>query len=206
MPYKIGLTGGIGSGKSTVARAFEALGVPVFSADAIGHRLSARGEPAYLEIVSAFGTAILDDAGELDRAALGDIVFADERQKKRLEQILHPLILQRMHEQADQETATYCILDIPLLVGTREVERVDRILVVDCKRSTRFERIRQRNGWRDEKIERVMQNQVSDASLVEAADDIVDNNGEIDAIAPQVAALHQKYLELAERSIQSQGG
>ncbi len=198
MPYKIGLTGGIGSGKSTVAGAFVELGVPVFSADAIGHRLSANGEPGHREIVSAFGPEILDESGELDRAALGDIVFGDEKQRKKLEGILHPLILQNMHQQADAESAPYCVLDIPLLVGTDEVRCVNRILVVDCRRSTRFERIRKRSGWSDDKIERVMQNQVSDETLLAAADDIVDNNGGLDAIAPQVQALHRKYLALAE--------
>ena len=120
MAYKIGLTGGIGSGKSTVAGAFAELGVPVFSADAIGHQLSARGQPGYVEIVELFGNGILDNKGEINRAALGDRVFADTSQRKQLEQILHPLILGQMHALADAASAPYCILDIPLLVGTDE--------------------------------------------------------------------------------------
>lgn len=197
MSYKIGLTGGIGSGKSTVAEAFAELGVPVFSADAIGHQLSARGQPGYVEIVKLFGNGILDDKGEINRAALGDRVFADASQRKQLEQILHPLILDQMHALAEAKPSPYCILDIPLLVGTEEVERMDRILVVDCRREIRIERIRKRSGWSNRKIAQVMQHQVSDQALKAAADDIVDNNGELDGIAPQVRVLHRKYLELA---------
>lgn len=199
MPYKIGLTGGIGSGKSTVASAFMDLGIPTFSADTISHELSQKNQAGYLKIVDAFGPTILKTNGELDRHALGDIVFNDENQKSRLENILHPMIMKVLHQYADAEKTLYCVLDIPLLINTAERERVDRILVVHCDRKKRIARIQNRNGWSAEKIGMVMENQVSDQALRDAADDIIDNSGAISSIKEQVASLHPRYLELAAK-------
>ncbi len=199
MPYKIGLTGGIGSGKSTVARAFAELGVPTFSADTISHEISAKGQPGYLKIVEFFGPEILDANGELNRRVLGDIIFSDKAKKKSLEKILHPMIMQALHRQADATNAPYCVLDIPLLINTPERERVDRILVVHCGQEQRIARIQKRNGWSTEKIARVMKNQVSEQALLEAADDVVDNSGDIETIKEQVADLHKLYLGYANR-------
>lgn len=198
MPYKIGLTGGIGSGKSTVANAFVELGIPVFDADSIGRELSAKNQPGYLGIVKLFGDKVLAADDELDRAALGDLVFENKSLREKLENILHPLILSAMHQRADAERAPYCVLDIPLLVNTPEATRVNRILVVHCAREKRIERIRTRNRWSNEKIARVMDSQVSEQELIAAADDIVDNSGTPEAIAPQVEQLHLKYLQLAQ--------
>jgi len=198
MPYKVGLTGGIGSGKSTVTQAFADLDVPTFSADAIGHALSRKGQAAYAEIIRAFGPGILQADGELDRGALGDIVFNDKAQKTRLERILHPIIMQAMHQQADATSAPYCILDIPLLINSAERKRVDRVLVVDCDRETRIARIQARNGWSEEKIHRVMHSQPGSRKLLEAADEVLDNNGTLANIATQVAALHRRYLLVAQ--------
>ncbi len=197
MPYKVGLTGGIGSGKSTVANAFSRLGIATFSADVIGHALSENGQPAYHKIVETFGSHILKPDGELDRKALGNIVFSDSAQKSRLEGILHPLIMQVLHQQADAANTAYCVLDIPLLINTAERERVDRILVVQCEQQERIARIQKRNGWSREKINRVMNNQVSEQTLLAAADDVIDNSSDIAAINAQVARLHQKYLVFA---------
>ena len=197
MPYKIGLTGGIGSGKSTVAEAFSGLGVPTFSADAISHELSQEGQPGYLKIVELFGPEILDANGVLDRGALGNIVFNDKALKSQLENILHPMILQSLHQQADATNSPYCVLDIPLLINTAERERVDRVLVVHSDKEKRIARIQNRSGWPLEKIEAVMNNQLSDRELMQAADDVVDNSGDIGAITEQVARLHLKYLALA---------
>ncbi len=199
MPYKVGLTGGIGSGKSTVAGAFSEFGVATFSADALSHTLSRKGQPAYHEIVKVFGTRTLKPDGELDRKVLGDLIFNDDAQKSRLEDILHPLIMQALHQQADAADAAYCVLDIPLLINTAERERVDRILVVRCEQQKRIARIKQRNDWSTEKINRVMKNQLSEQTLLAAADDVIDNNGDVAAIKVQVARLHQKYLILAEQ-------
>ncbi len=199
MPYKIGLTGGIGSGKSTVARAFSELGVATFSADTISHELSAKGQPGYLKIVALFGSEILETNGELNRRALGDIIFSDKAKKLQLESILHPMIMQALHHKADTTNGPYCVLDIPLLVSTAERERVDRILVVHCERENRVARVQKRNGWSTEKIARVMKNQVPEQALLEAADEVVDNNGDIKALKDQVAGLHKLYLDCANR-------
>jgi dephospho-CoA kinase len=197
MPYKIGLTGGIGSGKSTVCKAFSELGVPTFSADSISHELSSKNQPAYLKIIETFGSSILKTNGELDRGVLGDIVFNDKVLKTRLENILHPMIRRVLHQRADAAEAPYCVLDIPLLINTAERERVDRVLVVLCDQSRRIARIRKRSSWSEEKIVRVMDNQVSDQALMDAADEVVDNNGDITAIKNQVAGLHEMYLGFA---------
>lgn len=198
MPYKIGLTGGIGSGKSTVCKAFSKLDVPTFSADSISHELSSKNQPAYLKIIEAFGSSILKENGELDRGALGDIVFNDKASKSRLENILHPMIMRVLHRRADAAEAPYCVLDIPLLINTAERKRVDRVLVVLCDQAKRIARIRIRSSWSEEKIARVMGNQVSDQKMKDAADEIVDNNGDITAIKIQVAELHEMYLEFAQ--------
>jgi dephospho-CoA kinase len=198
MPYKVGLTGGIGSGKSTVAQAFAALGVPTLSADAIAHELSGKNQPGYLKIVEVFGTDILKPDGELDRKALGDMIFSNRAQKAKLESILHPMIMQALHQQADALDAPYCILDIPLLINTAERERVNRILVVHCEQKERVARIQKRNGWPVEKIDKVMRNQVSDQALLAAADDVLDNDGDIAAIGEQVADLHSLYISLTQ--------
>jgi dephospho-CoA kinase len=197
MPYKVGLTGGIGSGKSTVTGEFAQLGVATFSADDVSHTLSRKGQPAYHKIIELFGADILKPDGDLDRKALGDIIFNDNAQKSRLEGILHPLILQALHQQVDAAGTAYCVLDIPLLINTAERKRVDRILVVRCDQQKRIARIQQRNGWSTEKIHRVMQNQVTEQALAAAAYDVIDNSGNVAAIKAQVARLHQQYLKFA---------
>ena len=197
MIYKVGLTGGIGSGKSTVADLFSKLDVPVYSADQISHELSQKNAVAYQAIIATFGKDILQTNGEIDRQALGDIVFSDKALKIQLESILHPLILKTMHQRADAADFPYCILDIPLLINTAERDNVNRILVVHCARNIRIERIRKRNGWPLKKIKAVMANQISDQTLISAADDLIDNNHTVESLLPQVKKLHKRYLKLA---------
>ncbi len=204
MSYKIGLTGGIGSGKSTVANAFSNLGITVFSADTISHALTQKGESAYLEIVKQFGQSILLQNGELDRTQLGDLIFSDNVLKAHLEGILHPLIMRTMHLKADASRAPYVVLDIPLLIGTPEQSNVDRILVVDCEINTRIERIKKRNGWTTEKIEAVMSIQVPNQILLQAADDIIENNQGYSEIEAQVSDLHLRYLTFSKTAGKSQ--
>lgn len=194
MTFIIGLTGGIGSGKSTVASTFASLGVTVISADAISHQLTTKGERAYLEICKQFGANILLQNGDLDRAKLGDLIFNDNALKTRLEGILHPLIVQTMRLKVDATQAPYIVLDIPLLIGTPEQIWVDRILVVDCEMKKRIERIKKRNSWSSKKVEAVMSAQPSEHTLLEAADDVIDNNGSFSEISEQVAKLHKNYL------------
>jgi len=194
--FKVGLTGGIGSGKTTVAAAFSELGVPTFSADAIGHELSQPGEAGYEEIVNAFGTGILNEDRSLNRTRLGDIVFNDPALKAQLENILHPLIMQRMHQRADACQAPYCILDIPLLVQTPEQDKVSRILVVTCDHDTRVARIKSRNHWPEDKIAAVIAAQLPQSVLIQSADDVILNDGTIKALTREVGSLHRYYIDL----------
>lgn len=199
IPYKVGLTGGIGSGKSTVAGLFSKQGVPTFSADQISRELCQPKNAAYSQIVETFGLTILNKDGTLDRGALGDLIFKDPDKRKLLEHILHPMILQTMHQRADAVSFPYCVLDIPLLLNSAERERVDTILVVHCDREKRVQRIKKRSAWSDQKISRVMANQVSDEDLKAAANDWIDNSGKIDDIGPRVKALHAQYCSRATR-------
>ena len=201
MIYKVGLTGGIGSGKSTVAKFFAEQGVPIFSADQIGHELSQKSGAAYPAIVKAFGNGILNQDQEINRTALGNIIFKDDVLKTELEAILHPRIMQTMHQRAESAQGLYCMLDIPLLINTAERDKVNRILVVQCQQDMRIARIKKRNGWSEEKIQAVMDSQASEQSLVEAADDLIDNNRTPAHLSPQVTKLHQQYMQLAEASL-----
>ena len=201
MILKVGLTGAIGSGKSTVAHAFTKLGVATFSADSVGHKLSAQGQPGYQKIVAEFGHDILQPNGDINRSKLGDIVFNNASLKQKLESILHPLIMHRLHQQAESVKGIYCILDIPLLINTAERDKVDRILVVDCDAAMRISRIKHRNGWTEEKILAVMSSQPTGDELISAADDVLDNNGSLTDIDAQVDRLHQRYSVLAKANL-----
>lgn len=196
--FRVGLTGGIGSGKSTVARAFESLGVDVIDADALAHRLTAPGGAAVPAIRAAFGDEVIDAAGALDRARMRRIAFADPQARKRLEAILHPMIRAETERLALTARSRYVILMIPLLVESGEPRaRCDRVLVVDCPEEEQIRRVMARSGLARGEVEAVMASQVSRADRLAAADDVVDNAGAPEGIGPQVAALHRKYLGLA---------
>jgi len=198
--FKVGLTGGIGSGKTTVATAFSDLGVPTFSADVIGYELSQPGEAGHKKIVSAFGHDILNEDQSLNRAKLGDIIFNDHALKAQLENILHPLIMERMHQCADACQAPYCILDIPLLIQTPEQDKVSRILVVACDHDTRVARIKSRNHWSEDKIAAVIAAQLPQSVLIDAADDVMFNDSDIVALALKVETLHVRYTRLLQKT------
>jgi len=195
---KVGLTGGIGSGKSAVARAFAALDVTVIDADAIARELSAPGGEAFDAIVAQFGREVLVADGNIDRARLARIVFASETKRRALEAILHPPIRQEMHARAAADSSAYCILDIPLLIESRQHHDVQRILVVTCARAERIRRIKNRagNSLTVADIERVMQTQVDDAARLQFADEVIDNNGDLDDLHRQVRQLHKTYTAL----------
>lgn len=195
---KIGLTGGIGSGKTTVADCFASLGVPVIDADKIAHELAAPGQPALQAIASAFGPDILCDDGQLDRARLRAIVFNDTARRKQLEEILHPRIRAEMRRRiADIEAsaAPYCILSIPLLLETGQTDLVDRILVVDTLEDLQYHRVRVRNGLPDAEIAAIIHAQVSREQRLAAADDIIANDGGLEELRQHVLGLHQRYLK-----------
>lgn len=195
--FIVGLTGGIGSGKSTVSALFAELGVPVIDADDIGKQLVAPGSPALEAITDIFGKTILNADGSLNRAALRDTVFDSPAQRAKLEAILHPAILDEMQRQAAQLTSPYCIFAIPLLLESNQAAYVDRVLVVDCDPALQKSRVAQRSGLNDAQIQAIMASQLSRDMRLQRAEDIIHNDTNIDDLRPQVLTLHQKYLSMS---------
>ena len=199
MSFIVGLTGGIGSGKTTVADLFAQRGAALVDTDAIAHELTAPQGAAMAAIAAAFGAAILRPDGGLDRAAMRAVVFADRAAKTRLEAILHPLIRQQSEARCEAATnAPYVLLVVPLLVETGSYrQRADRVLVVDCDESVQISRVMARSGLAAEDVKTIMATQASRAERRAVADDVVLNEGGLDALLPQVESLHQRYLDLA---------
>ncbi len=197
MTYKVGLTGGIGSGKSTVAQLFGALGVPEIDADLVARNLVRPGEPALKAIVDVFGKNVLLDDGELNRSLLKDLVFSDEGFKRQLENIIHPLVYAEMQKQVDKLSAMYTILSIPLLFETNRQNFVDRILVVDCSEDLQLERIKIRDSLSEDAAIKIMKSQVARQYRLSSADDVIENSGEEAALDQQVTKLDAKYRHLA---------
>ncbi len=194
--FKIGLTGGIASGKTTVTKIFAQHGVPIIDADIIAHALVQPGQPALTEIIDAYGTDIIQPEGGLDRAKLRQRVFSDPSQRHRLEAILHPRIRQTMLEQVTQQQYPYCILSIPLLVETRQWDLVDRILVIDCVEELQRQRLRQRSHLTVEQIDQILAAQVSREIRLAIGHDILENNGDFDQLETKIKALHLRYLTM----------
>ncbi|MET0060897.1 MAG: dephospho-CoA kinase [Candidatus Thiodiazotropha endolucinida] len=194
----IALTGGIGCGKSAVSSHLESLGVPVIDADLLAHRLVKPGSPALQEIKASFGNELVNDKGELNRAALRNIVFNDPLQRKRLEGILHPGIRKAMEEWVCQQSAPYVLLVIPLLFETGQKSLADRILVIDCDESLQIERVVKRDQIAREQIKQIMASQVDRQTRLKGADDIIENNSSLDALIEATERLHNNYLKMAE--------
>lgn len=191
----IGLTGGIGSGKSTVAELFAERGAAVIDTDVIARQLVARGTPALADIRAAFSDAVLDSAGELDRAALRRLIFADHAARERLEAILHPRIRAEVARALASVRAPYAVVVIPLLIETGAYREVlDRILVVDCPEALQIERVMARNGRSADEVRAIMAAQASRSARLAAADDVIENTGSADALRSAVADLHRRYL------------
>ncbi len=189
MPLKIGLTGGIASGKSTVCRQFAELGIKIIDADRIAHELVEPGSPALEAIVARFGDGILADDGSLDRGRMRQKVFADEDSRNQLEHILHPRILKEMVRQAESVTSAYCILDIPLLVEEGLENMVDRVLVVDIPVEIQRQRLKARDKIDDAQIDRMLAAQTDRATRLRHADDIIDNSQSLELTEMQVSEL-----------------
>lgn len=193
---RIGLTGGIASGKSTVAEMFAALGVPVIDTDIIAREVVAPGEPALDEILHEFGDAVFSEDGSLDRGALRRIVFADADARKRLEAILHPRIQAAAYEQSAAAEGRYQLIVVPLLTDSPMREFVDRILVVDCEENTQIRRLMARDAESEGQARRILSAQASREERLGIADDVVQNDGDLTATLEQVNALHHQYLAL----------
>jgi dephospho-CoA kinase len=197
--YRVALTGGIASGKSTVADMFAALGVPIIDTDVIARELVQPGQPALDEIRNRFGNEVIDDAGNLDRRALRSMVFADENARLDLEAILHPRIGAETRRQADAAEGPYQIIVVPLLVGSPLTQFVDRILVVDCDEELQIERLLARDTESVEQARRILSAQASREARLAIADDVISNNRGLDETRRQVRELDKTFRHLADR-------
>lgn len=195
---KVGLTGGIGCGKTTIAKIFAELNIPVLDADEIAHRLVEKGQPALNQIQQEFGADILNPDGSLNRKKLGERIFSDPKQKQKLESILHPLIYKNLQSEIEQLNAPYCIICIPLLFETNMVHFVDRVLVVDCPVEMQIERVKNRDNLTIERIQSIINSQTSRELRKEKADDLIDNTVPDYRLAEQVKKLHNSYLSLSD--------
>lgn len=199
-PFIVGLTGGIGSGKSAVANHFVALGASLVDTDAIAHLLTAGGGAAMPAIRDCFGLDALAADGSLDRARMRALAFNQPEARRQLEAILHPLIRDESARQCQSAQGPYVILAVPLLVesGTYR-ERCDRICVVDCPEALQIERVKARNGLDETQIRAIMAAQASRAARRAVADDVIDNSSTLEHLKTQVELLHRQYLDLAAR-------
>lgn len=201
MTYTVALTGGIGSGKSTVAEAFAHLGINVIDADILARQVVEPGTPALAAIADRFGSHILTAEGELDRRGLRERIFAHPEEKAWLNALLHPLIQQETQRQLRHATSPYVLWVVPLLVENKLYQRADRVLVVDVSRETQLLRTMQRDHVSREHAENILAAQATREARLAVADDIINNNGTPDAIASDVARLHAHYLELAAQAV-----
>ena len=196
----VGLTGGIGCGKSAVTEIFAQLGVPVIDADKVAREVVEPGQPALAAIRRRFGSHVLSSDGSLDRRKLRDLVFNDEQARQDLEAILHPQIRQTMRQRLAAVNTPYAILSIPLLQESGQSDTVDRVLVVDCTDEIQLERVRLRDQVNSEHVRAILAAQSSRQEKLRIADDVIDNSGRMEALRPQVEALHRSYLEQSSRS------
>jgi dephospho-CoA kinase len=196
-PLRIGLTGGIASGKSTVADMFADLGVPVIDTDVIARKVVEPGQPALAEVRETFGDGVIAADGTLDRAAMRAIVFGDDAARRRLEAILHPRIGAATRAQADAAGGDYQVIVVPLLVGSSLRAFVDRVLVVDCDEGTQVARLLARDAESEDQARRILAAQSSRAERLAIADDVIVNDAGLDETRNQVLALHRRYLREA---------
>lgn len=194
---RVGLTGGIGSGKSTVCRILRDLGAWIVDTDAIAHRLTAPGGRALPAIAAQFGAEVIADNGAMDRTRMRERVFADPAQRRALEAILHPMIGEDTRaEAAAAPQGAIVVFDVPLLVESgRWRDQVDRILVVDCPVETQIARVMQRNGWTADAVQRIIDQQASRAQRLAVADDVIVNDGlELEELATEVQRIWSGWL------------
>jgi dephospho-CoA kinase len=195
---RIGLTGGIASGKSTVAQRFIELGVPVIDADEAARAVVEPGKPALAQVIKQFGAGVVGADGELDRRALRTLVFGDARLRRELESILHPAIRADMERRAEAAVGAYLVMAIPLLVEGGSQDRVDRILVVDVDEAVQLQRLMARDGCSPEQARAILAAQASRAARLAVADDVLQNTATVTNLRQAVDALHAQYLRRAE--------
>jgi dephospho-CoA kinase len=195
--FRVGLTGGIASGKSTAAKYFGAFGVPILDSDQVARDVVEPGQPPLERLVERFGAAILTPDGHLDRPKLRDIVFADPLARADLEALTHPAIGAALEARSAEAGGPYQILVIPLLVEKNLAANVDRVLVVDCEEALQLKRLRARDGSSLKQAQAILAAQASRAARLKAAHDVIRNDADLAAVQSQVAVLHPRYLELA---------
>ena len=192
----IGLTGGIGSGKSAAGIEFEKLGITVIDADEIAQKASLKNSKAYKEIVEYFGATILDNSQNIDRRKLRNIVFNNDEQKKKLEQILHPAIREDISFAISNSKSPYTIIMVPLIYETNSKDNYNRILVIDCDEDIQISRAVARDGASEEDIKKIINSQATKKERLSIADDVISNNSSIEKLSEKVLHLHKNYLEL----------
>lgn len=198
MVYCVGLTGGIGCGKSTVARMFEALGAAIIDTDAISHTLTRPNAPGLLQIARQFGSAFVSPQGELDRAKLRALIFSNPAQKTQLESILHPLIEAQVRNELSYCQEHYALIVVPLLFETAHyLPLIQRKLVVDCDEQSQIKRTAVRSHLAEDEIRTIMAHQLSRQERLQLADDILCNEADLDSLSAAVEALHQQYMTFA---------
>lgn len=196
MVLKIGLTGGIGSGKSTACEIFSELGVPIIDADIVARKVVQAGMPALQLIKEKFGEDIITKDGLLDREKARDQIFTNEIDRKKLENILHPVIYERIVHETENINSSYCIISIPLLLETEALDIIDRVLIIDVSEKLQLSRASVRDNASLNDIERIIQTQISRDNRLAAADDIINNEGDIENLRRQIHNLHKFYKSI----------
>jgi dephospho-CoA kinase len=197
MPLRIGLSGGVASGKSSVAAAFHALGVPVVDADQLAREVVERGQPALAAIAAAFGADYLLPDGSLNRRRLRELVFSDPERRRQLEEIVHPAVRAAEGAALTGVSAPYVVVAIPLLAETGQQHRFDRVLVVDCPEALQKSRLMARDGSSATEADAMLAAQATRAARLAIADDVLDNSGSLAELDAAVRRLHARYLALA---------
>ena len=201
MNYCIGLTGGIGSGKSTVAAIFSDLGVPVIDTDEISRQLTQPGGAAISAITTTFGKEYIAANGALDRSKMRELVFFEAAARQRLEKILHPLILTQAKSQALSNPAPYVLIVVPLLFeSSNYLDWLDHTVTVDCSEEAQLERATQREGLSEQAVRAIISQQLSRSQRAERADDVIKNDDSLSALGEQITTLHRRYTSLAQSS------
>jgi dephospho-CoA kinase len=195
---KIGLTGGIGSGKTTASNIFSGLGVAIIDADVIAHQVLAINQPAFAETIQLFGKEILDSSGHIDRGILRKLIFENLEKRSALEQIIHPRVRATIEEETASLQADYCLIVIPLLIESNMHDLVDRILVITANPDMRINRIQQRDKTSLDDVQKIIAAQINEKERLSCADDILTNNNDVLSLERDIRMLHEKYQELAK--------
>ena len=195
-PLRVGLTGGIGSGKTTVKNFFDGLGAPTIDADEISHSITKPGQAAFDEVVALFGEESLDETGNLDRKRLRALIFDEPDLKQKLEAIIHPRVRAQIREFTDRVDYPYCIICIPLLLETGAQSTVDRVLVVDAPEALQVARVNRRDNADERQTRSIIRSQTGRAERLRAAHDIIVNDGNISDLKTRVENLHDRYMKI----------